>query len=362
MLKQSLRKDEHVWHALEQHIDTSLSDFSQTHFIHHSFPEINSDDVSLTTTLQSLTLDTPFFINAMTGGSTMTQQLNEHLATIAKETGLAMATGSLSIVLKESTLAESFSIVRQTNPNGIILANLGAHHSLENAKKIIDICQADALQIHVNVPQELAMLEGERQFKGWLKNIEHIVQALDIPVIVKEVGFGMSRETITQLYQIGVRLVDISGKGGTNFIAIENARVEKDKASLTTPSLSTPLTFLTDWGHSALISLLEANSLPQKPVLIASGGIKNALDIAKCLALGANAVGISGQLLSLLHHHGVQSTIDYVIDLKTHLRTIMTLLGAQTIEQLQTKQLIVAPHIQKWCNARHIDWTYYANR
>ncbi|MBF0780814.1 MULTISPECIES: type 2 isopentenyl-diphosphate Delta-isomerase [unclassified Granulicatella] len=358
MSKQSSRKDEHIVHALNFHVDTSSSDFSQTRFIHHSFPEINVTDVNLQTTLSPLTLDTPFFINAMTGGSNMSKQVNQDLAILARETHLAMATGSLSIALKDPNVANSFSIARQINPDGVIFANLGAHHSIDNAKKAVEICQADALQIHVNTPQELAMQEGERQFSGWLHNIEQIVNALHVPIIVKEVGFGMSRETVQALYAIGVRIVDVSGVGGTNFAQIEHARANEQFEKVSSQRTD----FLIDWGQSTLISLLEANSLSQKPTLIASGGIKNALDIAKCLCLGANAVGISGQILYTLHHYGINHTIDYVMQLKEQLRTIMTLLGAKTVAQLQTKQILVAPSIQNWCSARQIDWMHYANR
>ncbi|MBS4750293.1 type 2 isopentenyl-diphosphate Delta-isomerase [Carnobacteriaceae bacterium zg-ZUI78] len=350
MTQQVNRKDEHIQHALEQFVQESAPEFAQTQFVHHSFPEIAYEDVDIHTNLDTLLLSAPFFINAMTGGSQKAYDINRQLAFIAKETDIPLATGSVSVALKEPDTAESFRVVRQINPNGLIFANLGAHHSVENAKRAVDLLEADALQIHVNTPQEMVMPEGERDFTGWLHHIEQIVAELNIPIIVKEVGFGMSKETVTQLTNIGVRIIDISGKGGTNFVDIENNR-------RITPSYN----MLSAWGQSTLISLLEAQSVPH-PTLIASGGIKNALDITKCIALGANAVGLSGQILYLLERHGVEQTINYIHRTKEHIRTIMTLLGAKNISELQQKAVVVAPTIQNWCHARHIDWQYFANR
>lgn len=349
----SYRKDEHVHHALTQYTTSVSDDFVNTQFIHHSFPEINVSDVSLATKLDTLTLTSPFFINAMTGGSPATEKTNHDLAIVARETDLALATGSVSVALKDPTTVNSFSIMRQVNPNGLIFANLGAHHGLDNAKRAVDIVQADALQIHVNTPQEIVMPEGERHFTGWLRNIEHIVNNLHVPVIVKEVGFGMSKETVHTLQQLGVKIVDVSGKGGTNFATIENQRRDKQDYGL-----------FANWGQTTLMSLLDCMALPQetRPTLIASGGIKDAVSIAKSLALGANAVGLSGHILHTLHHQGLDGTIAHINDLKQQLADICTLLGAKDITALQQTQLFLAPSLQQWCTARGIDWTTYAQR
>lgn len=349
----SYRKDEHVQHALAQYTTSVSDDFLHTHFVHHSFPEINVSDVNLTTKLDTLTLETPFFINAMTGGSPKTEQTNHDLAIIARETNLALATGSVSVALKDPTTANSFSVMRHVNPNGLIFANLGAHHGLDNAKRAVELVQADALQIHVNTPQEIVMPEGERQFTGWLHNIEDIVNHLHVPVIVKEVGFGMSKETVQTLHKLGVKIVDVSGKGGTNFATIENQRRDKKDYGL-----------FANWGQTTLMSLLDCMALPQesRPTFIASGGIKDALSIAKSLALGANAVGLSGHVLHTLHQHGIDGTIAHINHLKQQLTDICTLLGAKDIPTLQQTQLFLAPSLQQWCTARGIDWTTYAQR
>jgi len=217
----------------------------------------------------------------MTGGSPKTAIINHDLATVARETNLAMASGSISAGIKHPETQESFRIIRKTNPNGLIFANLGAEHSLENAKIAVDLLEANALQLHVNAPQELVMPEGERNFNGWLQNIEKIVANLEVPVIVKEVGFGMSQETIQQLIDVGVKTIDISGRGGTNFAQIENARRDQND-----------LNFTSDWGQSTAVSLLESYSLQNQVEILASGGIKTPMDMIKALSLGAKATGL----------------------------------------------------------------------
>ena len=252
--------------------------------------------------------------------------------------------------MKDPSTAESFTIIRKENPNGIVLANLGAHYTVESAKKAIDLIEANGIQIHVNTLQELVMPEGDRSFHHWLKNIEEIVSHVDVPVIVKEVGFGFSREAMQELINIGVQTIDISGRGGTNFAAIENARREDDLFDE-----------LEDWGQTTVQSLVEGYDLPCE--LIASGGIHSPLDIVKSLALGASAVGMSGEFLHLIRpQDSLPTAIQTVNDWKNQLKNIYTLLGVSKTEALRQTDIILPHTTAHWCNARHIDWTTFANR
>ncbi|QTU83134.1 type 2 isopentenyl-diphosphate Delta-isomerase [Carnobacteriaceae bacterium zg-C25] len=347
----STRKDDHVTHALSQYNTHSTSDLEQTRFVHHALSDISVDDISLSTELDTLQLSLPFFINAMTGGSEQTHHINEQLAIVANETGMAMATGSISVALNHPETAQSFKVVRQHNPNGIIFANLGAHHNLENAKRAVDLLQADALQLHLNTPQEIVMPEGDRTFSGWLQNIENITSHLNVPVIVKEVGFGMSQQTVQQLENVGVRIIDVAGRGGTNFVSIEDARRQDYSLSM-----------LTNWGQTTLESLLEATNVRQNAHLIASGGIKNVMDIAKCLSLGANAVGLSGHFLHMVTHYGVDETIKHVHDMQEQLKAVMTILGRSNIAALQHHPIVLASSAKEWCQARGIDYLQFSRR
>ncbi|KAA9234404.1 MULTISPECIES: type 2 isopentenyl-diphosphate Delta-isomerase [Aerococcus] len=344
------RKDDHIKLADWQYAQ-SATDFDAIRFVHHSLPHIDADQVQLNTQLFGQEFPFPFFINAMTGGSEWTKAINEKFATVARETGLMMATGSVSQAIKDPDTADSFQIVRQSNPKGFIIANIGMNHGLAGAKQALEITDADALAIHLNTPQELAMPEGDRHFQAVKDNIQAIVEGIDRPVMVKEVGFGMSRETIEELLSLGVKTVDVSGQGGTNFIAIENERRSlKD------------MDYLTQWGQSTAISLLEAQSLKEQVDVIASGGVKTPLHVALSLALGAKAVGMSGQFLHLILNHGVQETIDWVEEFKDQVRMLMVLNNSQTLSDLEKTDLIISGPVRDWCLARQIPYQDFSHR
>ena len=345
------RKNEHVSLAEKFAKETKKSDFDSFRFVHHSFPEMSVADADISTSFATLDMEQPFYINAITGGSTWTKKVNEKLALIARETGLAMATGSISAALKDPSVKDSFTIVRDINPNGKVFANLGAGQTVEAAKKAVDLIQADALQIHINSPQEIVMPEGDRDFSNWFTELEKIVQHISVPVIVKEVGFGMSRETIRQLSSIGVKTIDISGQGGTNFAQIENYRRDSEK-----------LDYLEDWGQSTVISLLEAQPFLNTIELLASGGIRNPLDIVKSLSLGARAVGISGLFLHMALREGIDTTILEVIAWKKQIASIMTLLGKKSVKDLSETDIILLGEVKDWCDVRNIDASSFANR
>ncbi|MFL2028933.1 type 2 isopentenyl-diphosphate Delta-isomerase [Loigolactobacillus zhaoyuanensis] len=337
------RKDEHVFLAEKFYAATQANDFDQVRFIHQSLPEIAVAEVDLTSQLAEQTVALPFYINAMTGGSPRTQQLNQQLATIARDLNIPMATGSQSVALKETELAASFAIVRQTNPNGVILANIGADVTLAQAEQVIDMLQANALQIHLNTPQEIVMPEGEQRFY-WLDNLAQLVAKLPVPVIVKEVGFGMSHETLAQLMAAGVQYVDLGGRGGTNFVEIENARRPQHD-----------LDYLTGWGQSTVESLLESRAYAQQLTIYASGGVRNPLDIVKALALGARSVGMAGTILHHLQTEGPAATSALLSTWRDQLKLIFALLGCRNVSELPRKaQLIFSPELLSYASQRQI--------
>lgn len=341
--KREQRKNEHVEIAMAQG-DATISDFDEIRFVHHSIPSVNVDDIDLTSQLKDFTLDQPLYINAMTGGSEWTKQINEKLAVIARETGIAMAVGSTHAALRNSKMASSFSIVRDTNPNGIIFSNVGADVPVDKAVESVKLLDAQALQVHVNAPQELVMPEGNRTFSTWMENLAQIVSRVDVPVIVKEVGFGMSKETIKSLNEIGVRYVDVSGRGGTNFVDIENERrTYKD------------MDYLGLWGQTTVESLLESASYQQDMDILASGGVRTPLDAVKCLALGASAVGMSRPFLNQVENYGITETLNYTEQFTDHMKKIMTMLDVKTIKDLKQTQMVFSPKLQSWIEQRGLD-------
>lgn len=344
------RKDEHLSLA-KVFYKENPNDFDAIRFVHHSLTENRLEDVNLATQLMGYELSFPFYINAMTGGSEKTRQINQQLATIARETDLMIATGSVTSALRDPDLIDSFTIMRETNPSGLILANIGGGIDAPTAKKAVELFDADGLQIHLNVPQELLMPEGDRDFANWKTIISEILLEVDVPVLVKEVGFGMSRETIRELTELGVKTIDVSGTGGTSFAKIENARRKKREFN-----------YLDDWGQSTVISLLEANEADTTAELVASGGVQNAYDIFKSLSLGASAVGISGMILHDLMTNGVEDTIQHIEAIKEQLRILYALTGKRTTKELIQNQLIITGAPKEWAAARKIDLTKYSLR
>ena len=341
--KREQRKNEHVEIAMAQG-DATISDFDEIRFVHHSIPNVDVDDIDLTSQLKDFTLDQPLYINAMTGGSEWTKQINEKLAVIARETGIAMAVGSTHAALRNSKMASSFSIVRDTNPDGIIFSNVGADVPVDKAVESVKLLDAQALQVHVNAPQELVMPEGNRTFSTWMENLAQIVSRVDVPVIVKEVGFGMSKETIKSLNEIGVRYVDVSGRGGTNFVDIENERrTYKD------------MDYLGLWGQTTVESLLESASYQQDMDILASGGVRTPLDAVKCLALGASAVGMSRPFLNQVENYGITETLNYTEQFTDHMKKIMTMLDVKTIKDLKQTQMVFSHKLQSWIEQRGLD-------
>ncbi|WP_436950936.1 type 2 isopentenyl-diphosphate Delta-isomerase [Staphylococcus shinii] len=342
-IKREQRKNEHVEIAMAQK-DATISDFDEIRFVHHSIPNIDVDDVDLTSNLIDFTLNQPLYINAMTGGSEWTKQINEKLAVIARETGIAMAVGSTHAALRNSKMASSFSVVRETNPEGIIFSNVGADVPVDKAIESVKLLDAQALQVHVNAPQELVMPEGNRTFSTWMENLAQIVTRVDVPVIVKEVGFGMSKETIKSLNEIGIKYVDVSGRGGTNFVDIENERrTYKD------------MDYLGLWGQTTVESLLESTSYQQDMDILASGGVRTPLDAVKCLALGASAVGMSRPFLNHVENYGITETLNYTEQFTDHMKKIMTMVNAKSIKDLQHAQMVFSPKLQSWIEQRGLD-------
>lgn len=316
----SKRKDEHVTLALRQNV--YQSDFDTIRIIHQSLPNINLSDVDASIQFLGQTMKYPIYINAMTGGSEKTEILNRKLARIARVFGLPMAVGSQHAALDDPSLASSYRVVRDENPSGFIIGNVGANATVEDAKRAIKMIDANALGIHINVAQEIAMDEGDRDFSHWIENITQIVASVDVPVIVKEVGFGMSDKTVAQLYACGVRHVDVSGRGGTNFVWIENERSQGKRYN-----------YLSDWGITTVESLIMTKSYQEKCNIFASGGIQNPLDAMKCLILGAQAVGISGYFLKAAHLES-DAMLEEVSMFLEDFKKLMVLVGAKTIKEL----------------------------
>ncbi|MEX2104191.1 MAG: type 2 isopentenyl-diphosphate Delta-isomerase, partial [Bacilli bacterium] len=218
-MSRSSRKLDHVNEALRYN-QPNGSGWEDIRFVHNSLPSTNVDRISIETCIGELSLRSPIIINAMTGGAAETLSINERLAFVAKETGVAMAVGSQMSAIRNPDLRDTYSVIRKIHNDGLVFANLGGEATIDQATAAVEMIGADALQIHLNVMQELIMPEGDREFEGILENIARIKATLSVPIIVKEVGFGISQGSCEKLIQAGVTIVDVGGAGGTNFAFI----------------------------------------------------------------------------------------------------------------------------------------------
>ena len=353
------RKDAHLALADAQYNPRANSGFDSVRFMPNALPQLALDEVDSSVRVfakeasgadgTSATADgtsastsiltpdflwrSPLYINAMTGGSFNAQKINAQLARVAAKTGVAIASGSLSAALQNDALSDTFSVIRSENPRGFVMANVSAGTSASDAMRAVEMLQANALQVHLNAAQELVMTEGDRDFRNWLKNIEQIVRSCEaqhVPVVVKETGCGMTARDVLRLRNIGVRAVDVSGRGGTNFVAIENARRSHGGYD-----------YLADWGLTTVESLIDiqkCDALKANPVeIFASGGVRTPLDVVRALALGASAVGVAGEFLHTLMHEGEDALTQQISDWQEQIRVIMALLGCKSVADLRDK-------------------------
>ena len=344
------RKTEHLSIAAKTADGPVETGFADIHLIHQAVPELDLASIDLSVSFLGKDLQCPVIINAVTGGTPQAHRINNFFAYLADKYGMAMAVGSQTVALEDPGLRDSFTVVRESCPDGVVLANVGAMSSTQYALQAVKMIEADALQLHLNVPQELAMQEGDRSFKGMIDQISRIVDACPVPVIVKEVGFGLSREAVVRLYAAGVTRVDIGGQGGTNFLAIENQR-----CGLFDDHLE-------EWGIPTAISLAEVKSLGLPIDIIASGGIRSAMDVARALALGADLIGISGWVLKVLLEHGIDVLDETIDQFLYHLKAIYLMTGSVNTSELQQIPVLIFGHTAEWLRMRGIDPGMWAAR
>lgn len=344
------RKDDHVRLASAQHAEPRAHDFDHVRPLNHPLAAGNRSEVSLRATGRVLDWPVPLFINGMTGGTAHTATINRALALAARETGVPIASGSTGILHREPAAIPSFRVLRDLNPDGFVMANVNPNLTPAQARRSVEILEADALQVHVNPAQEIVMPEGDRDFTRWTDTIAAIVAEVGVPVVVKEVGAGMSRGTVARLRDLGVAAVDVSGRGGTDFTAIESAR-----------RTDGGMDYLAGWGQSAVEGLLDASSVDGVD-LLASGGVRHPLDVVRALALGATAVGVAGGFLRVLLTEGEAALVARIQAWLEQVGDIMTLLGARTVADLHRVDLLITGPVREFCELRGVDAAAYARR
>ncbi len=290
------RKADHIKINLEQDVRSALTTgLERYHFIHEALPELDLDAVDPTCTLFGKKLSAPILVSSMTGGTKEGGGINRRLAEAAQEVGVAMGVGSQRAALEDPKQIPTFAITRKVAPDILLFANLGAvqlnyGYTIDHCRRAVDMIQADALILHLNPLQEAVQAGGNTDFSVLAKKIEAICKKLEVPVIAKEVGWGISERTAKILAECGVSAIDVAGAGGTSWSQVEMHRAPNEF----TRQLAA--TFV-GWGIPTADSILNVKKAAPDMTIFASGGLKDGLDIAKCIALGATLGGMAGQFL-----------------------------------------------------------------
>lgn len=347
------RKDDHIRICAERDVEAKriTTGFEDVFLIHKAAPEINLRDVRTEVSFLGHKFLAPIIVEAMTGGTERALKINAAIAEAVEELGLGMGVGSQRAAIEKPSLERTYRIVREKAPNAFIVANIGGAqlvtgYGIKEIKLIIDMIGADALVIHLNSLQEIIQPEGEAEYAGIIRKIGEITGKVNVPVIVKETGCGISYEVAGMLERVGVSCIDVAGAGGTSWAAVEYHR-----AAERGDELGKELGLLLwDWGIPTVVSLIEVVHSVKIPV-IASGGIRSGLDVAKAIALGASMAGIARPIL-LAALKGSEETKRYLRSIVNQLKCAMFLTGSKSIDDLKRAPLVIVGRTAEWLRAR----------
>lgn len=331
------RKKEHLELCLDGQTVTGTfgTGLDRYSFLHNALPEADIDEIDLRASFLGKQLKAPVLISSMTGGFELARKVNRNLAQAAQQLGVAMGVGSQRVALEEMSVADSFK-VRDLAPDIVLLGNLGAvqlnyGYGIEQCRQAVRMIQADGLILHLNVLQEAVQPEGNRNFKGLTAKIGEICRQLEVPVVAKEVGGGISADVARRLKRSGVKAIDVAGHGGTSWYAVEAKR-----AALRGQPIDHTFS---DWGIPTEEALVQVREATPDLEIIASGGIRNGLDIAKTIALGANVAAIGQPLLApALESAG--EVVKFLTGIIYEIKVAMLCIGATNLAALSKAPLV----------------------
>jgi isopentenyl-diphosphate delta-isomerase len=331
------RKSEHLRINIERDVNARVgAGFDAYTFAHRALPEIDFSDVDTSVTLFGRTLRAPLLIACMTGGTPEAAAINRRLATVAARFGIAMGLGSGRVALESPHTLESFR-VRAEAPEILLFANLGAvqlnkGYGVDECRRLVETLQADALVLHLNPLQEALQPEGDTCFRGLRDRIAELCANAPFPVVVKEVGWGIGAAEVRALFDAGVAAVDVAGTGGTSWSEVERHRIAEPWRARVAETFSA-------WGIPTAQAILQARAVEPKRPLIASGGIRSGLDVAKAIALGADLAGIAGPFLRAADR-SVEAACELAQEYLEGLRVAMFCTGARTLADLRVGRLL----------------------
>ena len=357
------RKADHIEICLKQEVQArkTTTGFEEVQLVHRALPEIEREKIDLATTVFGYKFSAPVLVGAMTGGTQKATKINAALAEAVEELNLGMGVGSQRAAIDNPKLERSFSIVREKAPTAFVLANIGGpqlvtKYGVKEAKKAVEMVGANALAVHLNPLQEAVQPEGDTNYSNLLQKICKVAQELDVPVVVKETGAGIAAEDAAMLEAANVAGIDVAGAGGTSWAAVEYYRAKSRQDDF---SQRLGETFW-DWGIPTAASLVETVNSVDLPV-IASGGIRDGVDAAKALALGASLASATIPFLepATKGSEDVKKALSYLVG---EVRNAMFLVGANSIQKLQKVPVVVTGKTSEWLKARGFQPEAYARR
>ncbi|PWH16067.1 MAG: type 2 isopentenyl-diphosphate Delta-isomerase [Anaerolineae bacterium] len=332
----SQRKSDHIRINLREDVQSALTTGLENYrFEHQALPECNLEEVDTQTVFLNKPLAAPILISSMTGGSAEAAQINLTLAEAAEQTQIAMGLGSQRAAIEHPEYEYTFQ-VRKVAPNILLFANLGAiqlnyRYGIDECKKAVDMIEADALILHLNPLQEALQPEGDTRFENLIDKIALVCRSLPVPVVVKEVGWGISQRVARLLIEAGVAVIDVAGAGGTSWSQVEMYRAQSESAARIA-------SHFIDWGIPTSECILNVRAVHPTIPLIASGGLRNGIDIAKCLALGANLGAMASPFLKAAAR-SLNDTIETIHEIQREIQITMFAAGVKTIAELQNLTL-----------------------
>jgi isopentenyl-diphosphate Delta-isomerase len=328
------RKVDHIRINLDENVQfpNTTTGLEKYRFLHQAVPEIDLADINTETTVFGKSLSAPLLISSMTGGTEMAQTINTNLARVAQSHRIAMGVGSQRAALEDDLLAESFKL-RHFAPDVLFFANIGAvqlnyGYTVDHCRRAVDMIEADALILHFNVLQEAVQPEGDTRWAGVLAQVERVAAQLEVPIIAKEVGWGFAQETVRRLIDAGVSAIDVAGAGGTSWSEVEYHRAPTSFHAQVAAAFA-------DWGIPTADAIRYAAEAAPDHVIIASGGLRDGIDIAKCVALGAQLGGMAGPFLRAAVE-SVEAVENFTEVVTAQLRIAMLCSGVRTISELQS--------------------------
>jgi isopentenyl-diphosphate delta-isomerase len=346
----SERKLEHLLLCANCDVEYKKSTgFEDIELIHKALPEVNKEEIDISAKLFGKKMDAPLIISAITGGHPAATKVNRELAKAVDKKNIGMGVGSQRAAVENPELVSTYSVVRENAPDAVVIGNIGAPQ-IQYAEQAAGMIKADALAIHLNTLQEAIQPEGDIDARGYISSIEKASELIDMPIIAKETGAGISKEDAVTLEKAGVSAIDVAGSGGTSWAAVETYRAKDSYMG----------NLYWDWGIPTAVSTIEVCEAVNLPV-ISSGGIRNGLEAAKALALGAEAVGIALPLLKDAYM-GHEAVIKRIEQFKESLKVAMFLVGASNIKELRKSNLVIRGKTREWLIERGYDTKKYAQR